>query len=619
MCEHSHEKEESSNVKDYIFVLLGIVVFLIAIFINQTNISVILYIASYLLIGYDIIIKAIKKLFKRDMFDENFLMVVATIGAFAINEYTEAIAVILLYKIGEFLQDRAVDSSRKKISSAIDIRANTANLKLKNDIKIVKPEDLKIGDVILVKTGEKVPVDSVLLSNVCELDMSALNGESKPVSLKNNEQVLSGAINIGAAIEVKVEKTFENSTVSKIIELIESANKKKSNTEKFITRFAKIYTPIVILVAIVIALLPVITSISFNEALHKAFTFLVISCPCALVISIPLGFFVGIGASSKKGILVKGSKYIDTLTQISSIVFDKTGTLTKGIFEVTKVKSYGNLKEDEIVENIAICESYSNHYIAKSILKYYDKKIDTSNIISHEEIAGKGIKAKTKDGNIYCGNYKLIQEENINIVAVEDVGTVVYLAINNVCEGYIILSDKLKDDSLNLVARLKKLGIKQTVILTGDSEDIANDIAKKVNIDKVYANLLPQEKVDIFNSIKAENNNEKIAYVGDGINDSPVLSLADIGIAMGKGSDIAIETSDIVIMSDEPSKLIDAIKIAKKTKRIIKENISFAIAVKVVLLILSGFTSISMWLAIFADVGVALITIVNAIRIFSYK
>ncbi len=615
----SKSNEKNNDFMNYVFVFLGVILALFALFIKQENLSVILYIASYLLIGYDILVKAIKKLFKKDMFDENFLMVVATIGAFAINEYIEAIAVILLYKIGEFLQDMAVDKSKKKISSAIDIRANIANIKRGNEVKTIKPEELKVGDVIIVKTGEKVPVDSVLLSDECEFDMSALNGESKPISLKKNDQVLSGSINIGAVIEAKVTKTFENSTVSRIIELIESANKKKSDTERFITRFAKIYTPIVILIAIFIAVLPVFANISLNVALHKAFTFLVISCPCALVISIPLGFFVGIGASSKKGILVKGSKYIDILTEIKEIVFDKTGTLTKGMFEVTKTNSYGNLKEDEIIEKIAICESFSNHYIAKSVLNYYSGKIDTNEIVSHEEIAGKGIKAKTKQGEIYCGNYKLMQENNIKTPEVKEVGTVIYLAINNICEGYLILSDKLKEDSLNIVANLKKLGIKQTIMLTGDNEDIANDIAKKINIDKVYAKLLPEEKVNIFNEIKKENGNDKIAYLGDGINDSPVLSLADIGIAMGKGSDIAIETSDIVIMSDEPSKLVDAIKIAKKTKKVIEENIIFAIVVKVLLLCLSGFLSISMWLAIFADVGVALITILNSIRIFSYK
>lgn len=618
-CDHEHEEEEI-NKTNIILTILGTIIFIAAIFLNTLNetATIILYIISYILIGYDIVFKAISHLFKKDMFDENFLMVVATFGAFAISEYKEAIAVILLYKIGEFLQDKAVENSKKKITETIDIREKTANLKTSDGVKKVETKELKIKDIIIVKTGEKIPVDGVLKTDNAKLDMSFLTGESKPVSKNINEEILSGAINIGGVIEVEVSKTYENSTVYKIIEMIEEANEKKSTTEKFITKFAKVYTPIVTFIAVIIAFLPLVTNYTYSESLHKAFTFLVISCPCALVISVPLSFFVGIGACSKKGILVKGSNYLDNMTLVDTVVFDKTGTLTKGVFEVTKVESVGNLSKDEVVEYIAKCEYYSNHYIAKSILDYYNKKIDENDIISHEEIAGKGIKANLNGKEIIVGNYTLMEENGLDLERKKEVGTIVYLSVDNNFEGYIVLSDVIKEDALNLVKDLQKNGVKDVVMLTGDENFIANEVAKKLGIEKVHSKLLPKDKSDILENLK-NNQEKKVAFVGDGINDAPVLAMADIGISMGKGADIAIETSDIAIMSDEPSKVADILKISRKTKKIVKQNIIFALSIKVIFLVCSILFTVPMWFAIFADVGVALITIINALRIFNIK
>ncbi len=620
-CDHEHNHEEEEiNKTNVILTILGTIIFIAVIFLNTLNetTTTILYIISYILIGYDIVFKAISHLFKKDMFDENFLMVVATFGAFAISEYKEAIAVILLYKIGEFLQDKAVENSKKKITETIDIREKTANLKTSNGVKKVETKELKIKDIIIVKTGEKIPVDGVLKTDNAKLDMSFLTGESKPVSKNINEEILSGAINIGGVIEVEVSKTYENSTVYKIIEMIEEANEKKSTTEKFITKFAKVYTPIVTFIAVIIAFLPLVTNYTYSESLHKAFTFLVISCPCALVISVPLSFFVGIGACSKKGILVKGSNYLDNMTLVDTVVFDKTGTLTKGVFEVTKVESVGNLSKDEVVEYIAKCEYYSNHYIAKSILDYYNKKIDENDIISHEEIAGKGIKANLNGKEIIVGNYTLMEENGLDLERKEEVGTIVYLSVDNNFEGYIVLSDVIKEDALNLVKDLQKNGVKDVVMLTGDENFIANEVAKKLGIEKVHSKLLPKDKSDILENLK-NNQEKKVAFVGDGINDAPVLAMADIGISMGKGADIAIETSDIAIMSDEPSKVVDILKISRKTKKIVKQNIIFALSIKVIFLVCSILFTVPMWFAIFADVGVALITIINALRIFNIK
>ncbi len=616
---HVHEEKENSKL-EFITTILGIIVFVSAIFCNKLNynFSLILYVISYMLIGYEVLYDAIKNILNKELFDENFLMTIATIGAFAIGEYTEAISVILLYKIGEFLQDKAAENSRRKISEAVDIRLNIAWIKTPEGIKKIDAKELKVGDEIVVKTGEKIPVDCVLISDIAKLDMSSLTGESKVVTCNKKDQILSGSLNKGGIITLKVNKTFENSAVSKIMELIENSVEKKSNTEKFITRFAKIYTPIVTFLAVVIALLPLVFEISFSESLHRAFSFLVISCPCALVISVPLGFFVGIGASSKKGILVKGSNYLDILSDTKTIVFDKTGTLTKGVFDISKIVSVDKMSKDGILKMVALCEQFSNHYIAKSILKNYPSDIDSKLVTKHEEIAGKGIISTIDEKEVIVGNANLLNENGVDFKNVNENGTIVYLAINGKFEGYVVLSDIIKDESKKLIEKLYKSGIKRCVMLTGDSEKIAAAVANELGITEVHSKLLPEEKLTELEKIKKEEPNQKVAFVGDGINDAPVLAAADIGISMGKGSDLAIETSDVVLINDNPEKIIDAIKISRRTKGIVKQNIIFAIIVKVLFLVLSGFGITSMWFAIFADVGVAIITIINSIRIFRY-
>ncbi len=623
MCEHEHEEKENEKL-NILFIIIGVIISVFAHFSKIESVSFLLYLAGYICIGYDIYLKAIKKLFKKDMFDENFLMVIATIGAFAINEYIEAILVILLYKIGEFLQDKAVENSKKKINEVLNIKAPYANLVINEKIKKVNPESLNIGDVIIIKTGEKVPVDGVVTSGNTSLDMKALTGESKPISIKENDNILSGAINIGSTIYVKVSSAFKDSTVSQIIDLIENATDKKSKTENLITRFAKVYTPIVIFIALIIVLLPLFCNITFRVALHRAFTFLVISCPCAIVISVPLSFFVGIGVSSKFGILVKGSNYLDALNDINVIAFDKTGTLTKGKFEITGVYLKNNkFSKEELLTLVVACEKYSNHYIAKSIVDSYKNQV-TFDVSSHEEIAGQGIKAIVNDYNILVGNKKLLEDEKVNVSDIngniDDEGkTFVYVAINSEYIGYITLADTLKTDAES-ISNLKKYGIKKTIMLTGDTKLIAEKIAKEAKIDRVYDSLLPQDKVKIVEEIKENlGKKEKLAYVGDGINDSPVLAAADIGISMGNGADIAVETADIVLMSEELNKLETVLKIARKTRKVVIENISFAIVIKVMFLILGSIGKMTMFFAVFADVGVALITIINAMRIFKIR
>ena len=615
--DHDHKHEESSSL-EYVLTGIGIIIFLVAMVITNTKIALVMYILSYFFIGYEIIFNAVKKILKKDMFDENFLMTLATVGALAIGEYKEGIVVLLLYKIGEFLQDKAVESSRKKIKSVIDIRAEYANVKIGDNVCKVDPKDVNIGDIIVVKTGEKIPLDGVVVTGKTEIDMSSLNGESIPKSVSVNDQILSGSVNIGSIIEIKVTSTFENSTVSRIIELIENATSKKSKVEKFITRFAKIYTPIVTFLAIgLLMLLPIVFNVSFMESLTRACTFLVVSCPCALVISVPLGFFVGIGTCSKKGILVKASSYLDVLSSVDAIVFDKTGTLTKGIFGVTRLESLSDdYTKEQILEYIAHVEYYSNHYIAKSIVDSFEGKIDNKKVTEHEEIAGCGISAKIDSKKVLCGNKKLMEKENIDMPKIAYEGTIIYLAINNKLIGYIVLSDELKEDSKELIEKLKKYKY-DVYMLTGDNEVSALNTAQKLNISNVFYSLLPDDKAKILEDIKRKHN--KVMYVGDGINDSPVLALADIGVSMGKGSDLAIETSDMVLMTDNPIKIIDAIKISGKTRIIVSENIAFALLIKIVFLILSGFGIVGMWFAVFADVGVSIIAILNSLRIFRVK
>ncbi len=617
------DKEKINKEINLVFLdVIGIIVFLMAYFIPgiKFNLKIGMYIVSYALIGFDIFKKAIKHLFRKDMFDENLLMTIATIGTLCIGEYIEGVAVLLLYKIGEYLQDKAVDTSKEKIKSAIDIRAKYANVIKNGKVEKVDPETLKIGDIVVVKNGEKIPTDGVISKGNTRLDTSSLTGESIPKDVAENDEVLSGMINLGEVIEIKVTKAFEDSTASKILDLIENARESKSKTENFITKFSKIYTPTVIVIAILIAMsFPSIFGIGFADSLNRALIFLVVSCPCALVISVPLGFFVGMGSCSKKGILIKGSNYLDALSSVDTVAFDKTGTLTKGVFKITKINNKSDMSDDEILEYLALCESYSNHYIAKSILTSYGKEIDKERIKEHSEIAGHGIKAVIDGKEVLAGNKSLMDNQNIKVDVEDTVGTVIYIAIDKKYSGNVVLSDELKDNVLELSNNLKRIcGIKNTVLLTGDKENVAKKVAEEIKFNNVYGELLPQDKVEIVEKLK-QGTKKKVAFVGDGINDSPVLACADVGISMGNGSDIAIDTSDIVLMTDEPHKLVECIKISKKTKSVVIQNIVFALSIKVIVLVLSAIGISTMWEAIFADVGVSLLAIFNSIRIFKIK
>lgn len=617
------DKEKINKEINLVFLdVIGIIVFLMAYFIPgiKFNLKIGMYIVSYALIGFDIFKKAIKHLFRKDMFDENLLMTIATIGALCIGEYIEGVAVLLLYKIGEYLQDKAVDTSKEKIKNAIDIRAKYANVIKNGKVEKVDPETLKIGDIVVVKNGEKIPTDGVISKGNTRLDTSSLTGESIPKDVAKNDEVLSGMINLGEVIEIKVTKAFEDSTASKILDLIENARESKSKTENFITKFSKIYTPTVIVIAILIAMsFPSIFGIGFDDSLNRALIFLVVSCPCALVISVPLGFFVGMGNCSKKGILIKGSNYLDALSSVDTVAFDKTGTLTKGVFKITKINNKSDMSDDEILEYLALCESYSNHYIAKSILASYGKEIDKERIKEHSEIAGHGIKAVIDGKEVLAGNKSLMDSQNIKVDVEDTVGTVIYIAIDKKYSGNVLLSDELKDNVLELSNNLKRIcGIKNTVLLTGDKENVAKKVAEEIKFNNVYGELLPQDKVEIVEKLK-QGTKKKVAFVGDGINDSPVLASADVGISMGNGSDIAIDTSDIVLMTDEPHKLVECIKISKRTKSVVIQNIVFALSIKVIVLLLSAMGISTMWEAIFADVGVSLLAIFNSIRIFKIK
>lgn len=617
------DKEKINKEINLVFLdVIGIIVFLMAYFIPgiKFNLKIGMYIVSYALIGFDIFKKAIKHLFRKDMFDENLLMTIATIGALCIGEYIEGVAVLLLYKIGEYLQDKAVDTSKEKIKSAIDIRAKYANVIKNGKVEKVDPETLKIGDIVVVKNGEKIPTDGVISKGNTRLDTSSLTGESIPKDVAENDEVLSGMINLGEVIEIKVTKAFEDSTASKILDLIENARESKSKTENFITKFSKIYTPTVIVIAILIAMsFPSIFGIGFADSLNRALIFLVVSCPCALVISVPLGFFVGMGSCSKKGILIKGSNYLDALSSVDTVAFDKTGTLTKGVFKITKINNKSDMSDDDIIEYLALCESYSNHYIAKSILTSYGKEIDKERIKEHSEIAGHGIKAVIDGKEVLAGNKSLMDNQNIKVDIEDTVGTVIYIAIDKKYSGNVVLSDELKDNVLELSNNLKRIcGIKNTVLLTGDKENVAKKVAEEIKFNNVYGELLPQDKVEIVEKLK-QGTKKKVAFVGDGINDSPVLASADVGISMGNGSDIAIDTSDIVLMTDEPHKLVECIKISKRTKSVVIQNIVFALSIKVIVLVLSAMGISTMWEAIFADVGVSLLAIFNSIRIFKIK
>ncbi len=541
-------------------------------------------------------------------------MSIATIGAFAIGEFPEAVAVMLFYQIGELFQDYAVDKSKKSIESLLNIKPDYANVKKNNEIIKVSPEEVNVGETIIVKPGERIPLDGTILNGSSMIDTSALTGESVPRSVKVQDEVLSGCINQNGLLEVKVTKKFKESTVSKMLELVQNASDKKAKTEKFITKFAKIYTPAVVLVAVMLAIIPSIILGSATQWIYRALSFLVVSCPCALVISIPLGFFGGIGKCAKEGVLIKGGNYLEALSKTNILVFDKTGTLTKGVFEVQNINPV-NISKEELLELVAHAESYSNHPIANSIKKAYSKEINNSIISNVQELAGYGIEATVNEKNILVGNEKLMIKNDIKYVKSKEVGTVLYVAVNKEFAGTILISDEIKENTKTAINNLKKQYINKTIMLTGDKKEIAEDIAKKLEIDEVYSELLPDEKVKkVEELLSKKNKNKCLAFVGDGINDSPALAVSDLGIAMGKlGSDAAIEAADIVIMTDDLSKIETAIKISKKTMRIVKENIILSIAVKVAILILAALGISNMWHAVFADVGVSLLAVLNVV------
>ena len=620
-------KKEKKVVKDnnklkLLKILLGAFVFIFAFYEEMIGVegkySLLIFLVSYVLVGGDVVYKALRNMTKGRIFDENFLMTVATVGAIAIGDASEAVGVMLFYKVGEYLQELAVGKSRKSISDLMQIKPDVANLKVGNSIKVVDPEEVEIGDFIIVKPGEKVPLDGVVVDGNSMVDTSALTGESVLRIVKSGDELLSGFINKNSLLTVKVTKSFSESTVSKILDLVENASSKKSKTENFISVFSKYYTPIVVILATLIAVIPPIfvPGAMFNDWLHRGLVFLVVSCPCALVLSIPLSYFSGIGVASKRGILIKGSNYLEALRYVDTVVFDKTGTLTEGVFDVVKVNSV-EISEEELIKYASIAEANSNHPIAKSILNYYNKEINLNKIESYEEIAAHGIKVKYENEEILAGNEKLMTVNNIKVNKNEEIGTVVYIAVNNQFKGSIVISDKIKSDSEKAIKEIKDQGIKETVMLTGDNKEVADSVAKQLKVDKVYSNLLPNEKVEKIESIyEGRNEKEKIAFVGDGINDAPVLARVDVGIAMGGlGSDAAIEAADIVIMTDEPSKIAEGIKISKKTYKIVWQNIIFALGIKIIVMIFGALGMASMWEAVFADVGVALIAVLNAMRI----
>ena len=606
-------------------IIISAILFVLALVIPFSNewINNVLFIISYLVVGFEILKKAVRNIFRGKVFDENFLMTVATIGAFAIGEFPEAVAVMLFYQVGELFQSYAVDKSRKSIASLMDIRPDYANIEKDGKVEKVDPDEVKIGDIIIVKTGEKIPLDGVVVDGTSSLDTMALTGESVPRVVKTEDEVLSGCINKDGLLKIRVTKEFGESTVSKILDLVENASSKKSKSENFITKFAKYYTPTVVIIAVLLAFIPPIILKDFSTFsvwLYRALSFLVVSCPCALVISIPLSFFGGIGGASKMGILIKGSNYLEALANTETVVFDKTGTLTAGIFEVQDIQAEG-IEKDELLRIVAHAENYSNHPIAKSVKKAYNKEIDENIIKNPQELSGKGIWAKIDEKDILVGNEKLMLEEEIDFKKCDEVGTILYVAIDKKYVGYVLIADKIKQDSPKTIRELKAMNIKETVMLTGDKKEVGEYVAKKLNMDKVYTELLPDGKVEkVEELLKQKSEKGKLVFVGDGINDAPVLTIADIGVAMGGlGSDAAIEAADIVIMTDETSKISKAINLSKKTMRIVRENIIFAIFVKIAVLVLTAFGASTMWEAVFADVGVSVIAIINALRMLNIK
>ncbi|MFL0197425.1 heavy metal translocating P-type ATPase [Clostridium sp. WILCCON 0269] len=613
-----HEHEES-NKKELIKLGIGAAIFVVATAFKFTfGIEFILYLISYLLVGGEVVLRAFKNITRGQLFDENFLMAIATIGAFAIKQFPEGVAVMLFYQVGELFQSIAVNRSRKSISALMDIRPEFANLKKGNDTIKVSPEEVDVGNIIVVKPGEKIPLDGTVIEGQSMIDTSALTGESVPREVETGSAVLSGSINKNGLLTIEVIKEFGESTVSKILDLVQNASSKKAATENFITKFARYYTPAVVICAAALAFVPplFIQGAVFSEWIYRALVFLVVSCPCALVISIPLGFFGGIGGASKNGVLVKGGNYLEALNDVEIVVFDKTGTLTKGTFKVTEVNPINNISKNDLIEYAAYAESFSNHPIATSILKAYGKEVDKDEIENYEEISGYGIKVRVKGNEVLAGNVKLMNKENISYSEVDTIGTVVHLAIDRQYAGFIIISDEVKEDSAKAVKALKAIGVKKIVMLTGDNKIVGAKVGEELSLDEVYSELLPDQKVEKLEMLDTEKSRKgKLVFVGDGINDAPVLARADIGMAMGGiGSDAAIEAADVVIMTDEPSKIVSAIKIAKRTKTIVIQNIVFALGVKIVILILGAFGIATMWEAVFGDVGVAVIAVLNAMR-----
>lgn len=614
-------RKMSKQLIKIIISLLLVVISLLLKFDTELY-SNILYVIAYIIVGYDIVLKAVRNIFKGKVFDENFLMTVATIGAFCIGEFPEAVAVMLFYQIGELFQSYAVDSSRKSVASLMDIRPDYANVYREDEIERVDPDEVNIGEIILVKPGEKIPLDGIVVDGESMLNTQALTGESVPRKVTVNDEVLSGCINNDRILKIKVSKEFEESTVSKILDLVENASSRKSKSENFISKFAKYYTPIVVIVSVALAVIPplVIKEALFSDWLYRALSFLVVSCPCALVISIPLSFFGGIGAASKIGVLIKGSNYLEALASAEIVVCDKTGTLTEGVFKVQKIKAIG-YSDDELLRYAAYAEGFSNHPISISLKQAYNKEINEKLVTETQEISGKGVLAKVDGKMVLVGNEKIMKEYNIKFQKSEETGTIVYVAINDEFAGTILIADKIKEDSYKAVKLFKNNNVKKVVMLTGDCDNISESVANELNLDEYHAELLPQDKVSWVEKLMTQKSSGgKLIFVGDGINDAPVLALSDIGVAMGGlGSDAAIEAADVVIMTDEPSKIASSVQISKKTMRIVKQNIVFAIAVKIGVLIFSAFGVSTMWEAVFADVGVSVLAIVNALRVLRIK
>ena len=610
--------------KRLIRIIISFLIVIISFFIEFNNnlYNNILFFIAYIIIGYDIVLKAIRNISRGHVFDENFLMTIATIGAILIGELPEGVAVMLFYQVGELFQSYAVDRSRKSVASLMDIRPDYANVYRNKEISKVDPDDVSVGEIILVKPGEKIPLDGTVIEGESMINTLALTGESIPKHVTKGENVLSGCINNDGTLKIRVDKEFEESTVSKILDLVENASSRKSRSENFISKFAKYYTPIVVIIAVALAIVPpfIIDGALFKDWVYRALSFLVVSCPCALVISIPLSFFGGIGAASRIGVLVKGSNYLEALANTEIIVCDKTGTLTEGVFKVQKVDAI-DYPDEDLLKYAAYCECFSNHPIAISLREAYNKDIDESLVTKTKEVSGKGVLSIVDKRKVLVGNKKFMNKYKIDFKESSEVGTVIYVAIDKKFVGSIVIADKIKDDSYKAVKLFKKNNVERIIMLTGDLENISKDVANKLNLDEYHAELLPQDKVSLVEQfIKQKSSNGKLVFIGDGINDAPVLALADIGIAMGGlGSDAAIEASDVVIMTDEVSKLASCIEISKKTMRIVKENIIFAISVKILVLILSALGIASMWAAVFADVGVSVLAIINAFRILVVK